>query len=158
MEFTHLDEQGKAKMVDVTQKGITVRTAIAKGRIRVSEEIMNGILDQKIPKGDVFATARVAGILGAKNTASTIPLCHPLPLTGCVIDFNILKAERIIEVRCEATVEGKTGVEMEALSGVSVALLTIYDMCKAMDKGMIIEEIHLVKKTGGKSGTYERGK
>jgi len=158
MEFTHLDEQGKAKMVDVGGKNITTRTAYAVGKIILPNKIMEAILDKSVPKGDVFSVARVAGIMSAKNTSNMIPMCHPLPINSCSIDFNIDEENSLIEAICTVNVDGKTGVEMEALTGVSVALLTIYDMCKGIDKGMIITEILLEKKTGGKSGIYERSK
>lgn len=145
-------------MVDVTEKAVTSRTALARGRIRLTPAIMKAILDQAVPKGDVFGVARVAGILAAKQTDRLIPMCHPLPLTGCEVEFSILEKDLAIEATCLAKVEGKTGIEMEALTAVSVALLSVYDMCKAIDKGMVIEEICLLKKTGGKSGTYERSK
>ncbi len=158
MEFTHINEKGEARMVDVTEKSVTARTALARGRIRLTPAILKAILDQAVPKGDVFGVARVAGILAAKQTDRLIPMCHPLPLTGCEVEFAILEEELAIEATCLAKVEGKTGIEMEALTAVSVALLSIYDMCKAIDKGMVIEDICLLKKTGGKSGTYERSK
>ncbi len=158
MEFTHLDKQGKAKMVDVGDKNITTRTAFATGKIILPVKIMKAILDNSVPKGDVFSVARVAGIMGAKNTSSMIPMCHPLLINSCSVDFNIDEKNSLIKVKCTVNVDGKTGVEMEALTGVSVALLTIYDMCKGIDKGMVITDILLEKKTGGKSGIYERGK
>jgi len=158
MGFTHLDEQGKAKMVDVGGKNITTRTAYAVGKIILPNKIMEAILDKSVPKGDVFSVARVAGIMGAKNTSNMIPMCHPLLINNCSVEFNIDEKNSLIEAMCTVNVDGKTGVEMEALTGVSVALLTIYDMCKGIDKGMIITEILLEKKTGGKSGIYERSK
>lgn len=158
MEFTHLDEQGKAKMVDVGDKTPTTRTAYASGRIILPENIMKAILDKTVPKGDVFSVARVAGIMAAKKTSDTIPMCHPLLISGCSVDFTIDRDTSSVLVNCMVKVDGKTGVEMEALTGVSTALLTIYDMCKGIDKGMVITDIILDKKTGGKSGTYERSK
>ncbi len=158
MEFTHLDKQGRAKMVDVGGKNITTRTAFATGKIILPTKIMEAVLDNSVPKGDVFSVARVAGIMGAKNTSSMIPMCHPLPINSCSVDFNIDEKNSLIEVICTVNVDGKTGVEMEALTGVSVALLTIYDMCKGIDKGMVMTDILLEKKTGGKSGIYERSK
>ncbi|MDD2371860.1 MAG: cyclic pyranopterin monophosphate synthase MoaC [Firmicutes bacterium] len=158
MEFTHLDKQGKAKMVDVGDKNITTRTAYAVGKIILPENIMKAIMDDSVPKGDVLSVARVAGIMGAKNTSSMIPMCHPLLINSCSIDFNVDENNSLIEVMCTVKVDGKTGIEMEALTGVSVALLTIYDMCKGIDKGMVITDILLEKKTGGKSGIYERSK
>lgn len=158
MEFTHLDEQGKAKMVDVGDKNVTTRTAYATGKIILPNKIMDAILDNSVPKGDVFSVARVAGIMGAKKTSSLIPMCHPLMINSCSVDFIVDKENSLIEAICTVKVDGKTGVEMEALTGVSVALLTIYDMCKGIDKGMVITDILLEKKTGGKSGVYERSK
>ena len=157
MELTHLDERGRARMVDVTEKDISSRTALAKGCIKVSRKVMTAILDDEVPKGDVLSVARIAGIMAAKKTSDLIPMCHPLPVTGCVLEFVIDEESLSIEAACQVKVEGRTGVEMEALTGVSVALLTIYDMCKALDKGMEIGEIRLEKKSGGKSGVYERG-
>lgn len=158
MEFTHLDEQGKAKMVDVGGKDITTRTALAIGKIILPTKILDAILDNSVPKGDVFSVARVAGIMAAKKTSSMIPMCHPLLINSCSVDFVIDKENNFIEAICTVKVDGKTGVEMEALTGVSFALLTIYDMCKGIDKGMTITDIILEKKSGGKSGIYERSK
>lgn len=158
MEFTHLDEQGKAKMVDVGGKNVTNRTAIATGKIILPTKIMEAILDNSVPKGDVLSVARVAGIMGAKNTSNLIPMCHPLMINSCSVDFVLDKENSLIDAICTVKVDGKTGVEMEALTGVSIALLTIYDMCKGIDKGMVITDILLDKKTGGKSGVYERSK
>jgi cyclic pyranopterin phosphate synthase len=158
MEFTHLDEHGKAKMVDVGGKEETTRTAYATGKIILPTKILEAILDNSVPKGDVFSVARVAGIMAAKKTSSLIPMCHPLMINSCSVDFVIDKENSVIEAICTVKVDGKTGVEMEALTGVSVALLTIYDMCKGIDKGMIMTDILLEKKTGGKSGVYERSK
>lgn len=145
--LTHFDESGQAIMVDVSEKKETSRTAIASGRIRVNKAVYEAIEQ---------GTARIAGIMAAKNTSSVIPLCHPLPIAKCSVDFTMLPEECAVEARATVKVTGQTGVEMEALHSVSVALLTIYDMCKALDKGMEIESIHLDKKTGGKSGTYLR--
>lgn len=157
MELTHLDERGRARMVDVSEKDSTARTALAKGCIKVSRTVMTAILDDAVPKGDVLSVARIAGIMAVKQTANLIPMCHPLPVNGCVLEFEINEESLLIEAACQVKVDGKTGVEMEALTGVSVALLTIYDMCKALDKSMEIGEIRLEKKAGGKSGVYERG-
>ena len=151
--LTHFDESGQAIMVDVSEKKETSRTAIASGRIRVNKAVYEAIEQGTAKKGDVLGTARIAGIMAAKNTSSVIPLCHPLPIAKCSIDFTMLPKICAVEA---VKVTGQTGVEMEALHSVSVALLTIYDMCKALDKGMEIESIHLDKKTGGKSGTYLR--
>lgn len=156
MEFSHIDEQGRARMVDVGSKEITIRTALAKGKIYVSQELMGLIKDSKVPKGDIFSTSRIAGIMAAKGTSSLIPMCHPLMLSAVEIDFLVNDQAYFIEVSCKVSLSGKTGVEMEALTGVSIALLTIYDMCKAVDKSMKMEDIRLIQKTGGKTGTYER--
>lgn len=153
-KLTHFDDKGQAVMVDVTEKAETSRTAIAKGRIRVSPDTMRAILEGSAKKGDVLGVARVAGIMGVKRTSDLIPMCHPLMLGKCSVDFNVFEAECEIEAVCTAKLKGQTGVEMEALTGVSVALLTIYDMCKAIDKRMEITGIHLAKKTGGKSGVF----
>ena len=135
-------------MVDVTEKNITSRTAIAEGSILVSDEIMQAVTEQK----DVLGVSRVAGIMAVKQTSSIIPMCHPLPIGKCAVDFELLPDQNLIRAVCTVKVEGRTGVEMEALHGVGAALLTIYDMCKAIDKRMGIKDIHLVEKTGGKSG------
>ncbi|MBQ0064860.1 MAG: cyclic pyranopterin monophosphate synthase MoaC [Firmicutes bacterium] len=152
MEFTHFDEQGNAWMVDVSEKENSERQALAIGRIYVCEEIMERIQNHTIKKGDVLNVARIAGIMGAKRCADLIPLCHILPLTKCQIDFEC--KENYIEATCLVKTVGKTGVEMEALTGVQIALLTIYDMCKAIDKSMEISNVHLVNKSGGKSGDF----
>lgn len=154
MELTHFNEDGRAHMVEVGDKEDTKRKAIAYGRIRMNEETVNRIKDGLIKKGDVLSVAQVAGIAGAKKTSDLIPMCHNIFLTGANIRFNIL--DNAIEVKAEVKTEGKTGVEMEALTAVSTACLTIYDMCKAIDKDMIIEDVKLIKKTGGKSGDYMR--
>ena len=153
-EFTHFDEKGNAYMVDVSDKDITKRTATAQGTISVSREVMDAVLEKKIKKGDVLTVAQVAGIMGTKRTSDLIPMCHPLSLTNAKVTFDIDEEACTITAKCTAVCEGKTGVEMEALTGVSVALLTIYDMCKAIDKRMVIKDIHLVEKTGGKSGEF----
>ena len=154
MTFTHLDKEGNAIMVDVSDKEITSRTAIACGKILVNEEIIASIKDNTNKKGDVLAVARVAGIMAAKKTSELSPLCHLLMLTKCTIDFDIKEAEHAIIATCTVKTDGKTGVEMEALTGVQIALLTIYDMCKAIDKKMVITDVHLLNKTGGKSGDF----
>ncbi|MCI5773596.1 MAG: cyclic pyranopterin monophosphate synthase MoaC [Erysipelotrichaceae bacterium] len=156
-EFTHFNEQGEAIMVDVSEKNATKRQAIAKGSIYVCEEILNKIKNKDIAKGDVLGVARIAGIMGVKRTSELIPLCHPLPISKVSIDFEIVDDH--IDCYCTVKVDHKTGVEMEALCGVNIALLTIYDMCKAVDKRMVINNVHLVEKTGGKSGhfTFEKG-
>lgn len=152
--FTHFDECGKAVMVDVTEKNETVRTATAAGTITVNEKVYRAIEEGTVEKGDVLGVAVMAGIMGVKRTSELIPMCHILPITNCRIRFEMNPGKREIHCYCTVKVTGKTGVEMEALTGVSVALLTIYDMCKALDKSMEIGEIYLVKKTGGKSGVY----
>ena len=154
MELTHLDKNGNAIMVDVSGKEVTHRTAIACGKILVSQEILASIKDNTNKKGDVLAVARVAGIMAAKRTSELIPLCHLLMLTKCTIDFTINEEENYIEASCTVKTDGKTGVEMEALTGVQIALLTIYDMCKAIDKKMVITDVHLIAKSGGKSGEF----
>lgn len=155
MELTHFDENGKAVMVDVTEKKDTVREATAAGRIVVSQAVYDAIEQGKVGKGDVLGVATTAGIMGAKRTAELIPMCHILPITNCRVQFEMVPEELAVYCRCTVKVTGKTGVEMEALTGVSVALLTVYDMCKALDKSMEIGEIYLCRKTGGKSGTVE---
>lgn len=154
--LNHFDEKGNAVMVDVTDKSITERIAIASGKIHVNEKVMRAIVEGTVEKGDVLGVARVAGILGVKQTPHLIPMCHPLFITKCSIDFELNEEELWVKAVCTAKLSGKTGVEMEALTGVSVALLTIYDMCKAIDKRMEIGEIHLDSKSGGKSGEFVR--
>lgn len=154
MDFTHFDEQGNAVMVDVFGKKETHRVAAAEGTIEVSREVMDAILGRKVKKGDVLAVAQVAGIAATKRTPDLIPMCHPLFLTNAAVSFDIDEDACEIRAVCRVVTEGKTGVEMEALTGVSAALLTIYDMCKAIDKRMVIREIHLVSKSGGKSGNF----
>ena len=153
-QLTHFDANGQAIMVDVTEKRETSRTAVAKGKIRVSPDTMKAIREGNASKGDVLGVARVAGIMAVKRTSDLIPLCHPLLIGKTTVDFHIDETACEIECVCTAKVRGQTGVEMEALTGVSVALLTIYDMCKAIDKRMEIGSIHLAKKTGGKSGEF----
>ena len=152
--FTHFDDQGNAVMVDVSDKDVTARAATACGTIRVSEAVMEAIMGRTVKKGDVYTVAQVAGIMAAKQTSSLIPMCHILALTNARVWFETHEAECAIDVFCQAKTDGKTGVEMEALTGVSVALLTIYDMCKAIDKHMVIENIYLLEKSGGKSGDF----
>ena len=155
-EFTHLDETGKMRMVEVGDKPVTLRRATAMCRILVGPRIFPRLLAGDLPKGDVWAAARLAGIMAAKNTAQLIPLCHPLPLTGVDIDFSPDSANQAVEIRATVRTEARTGVEMEALVAASVAALTIYDMCKAVDRGMIIGDLVLVEKSGGASGDYHR--
>ena len=153
-KLTHFDAKGQAIMVDVTHKEETSRTAVAKGRIRVSPDTLQAITEGTAKKGDVLGVARVAGIMAVKRTSELIPMCHPLMLGKCSVDFRLDREQCEVEAICTASLKGQTGVEMEALTGVSVALLTIYDMCKAIDKRMEITGIHLAKKTGGKSGLF----
>lgn len=154
MELTHLDKNGNAIMVDVSEKEVTHRIATACGKIIVGQEILASIKENTNKKGDVLAVARVAGIMAAKRTSELIPLCHLLMLTKCTVDFTINEEEKYIEAICTVKTDGKTGVEMEALTGVQIALLTIYDMCKAIDKKMVITDVHLLAKSGGKSGEF----
>ncbi len=156
MEFTHFDEKGNAFMVDVSDKEITSRTAVAEGTIQLSSEAYAAVEGRKIKKGDVLTVAQVAGIMGAKKTSDLIPMCHILNLTNASVTFKPDPETHTITVQCTVKTEGKTGVEMEALTGVSVALLTIYDMCKAIDKCMEIGGIRLLEKHGGKSGSFFR--
>lgn len=154
--FTHFDAEGQAHMVDVGDKAVTERIAVASGSIRMQARTLAMILEGGHKKGDVLGVARIAGIMGAKRTAELIPLCHPLPLTKVGIEF---KADTTLDsIHCTATAKthGQTGVEMEALCAVQVALLTIYDMCKAVDRGMLIENVRLEEKSGGKSGHWRR--
>ena len=152
--FTHFNQDGEAIMVDVSQKDITMRIAIAEGSIKVNQEVFRSIKEQTNKKGDVLAVARIAGIMAAKKTSDMIPLCHPLFITKVTIDFELDEDNYMIKAIATTKVNGKTGVEMEALHAVSVTLLTIYDMCKAIDKHMVMTDIHLVEKTGGKSGDF----
>ncbi|WP_423324747.1 cyclic pyranopterin monophosphate synthase MoaC [Deferribacter abyssi] len=156
MKFTHFDEEGRSRMVDVTEKSVTKREAHACGYIYMKPETLMMIVNKKIEKGNVFEVARVAGIMGVKKTSDLIPMCHPLNITGVEIVFNPEEEKNRIRIDCKVKLSGKTGVEMEALTGVSIAALTIYDMCKAVDKEMVISDIMLLKKTGGKSGTFVR--
>jgi cyclic pyranopterin phosphate synthase len=153
--LTHLNESGEANMVDVSGKSETHRAAVATGRVRMNPATLREIIEGGLPKGDVLAVARIAGIQGAKRCSELIPLCHPLPLDKMSIAFEASGPDGL-EIRAECRVTGRTGVEMEALTAVSVAALTIYDMCKAIDKGMVIEAIRLERKEGGKSGSWTR--
>ena len=153
-ELTHFNEQGRARMVDVTEKAVTHRTALAAGEIHVSPETMAHIKNGTMKKGDVLAVAQVAGIQAAKHNWELIPMCHPLPLTGIDIAFALSDDPCMVEIQATVTCTGVTGVEMEALTAVSVAALTIYDMCKAVQKDMHITNIRLLRKSGGKSGNY----
>ena len=154
MELTHINEQGRARMVDVTQKEITFRQAEAEGRVRMNPETVELIRTGGAPKGDVLAVAQVAGVMAAKRTHELIPMCHPIRLTG--VDIRFAYEENAVRIQAEARCKGETGVEMEALTAVSAAALTIYDMCKAVQKDMEIGGVHLCRKTGGKSGDYEK--
>ena len=153
-KLTHIDETGNAVMVDVSEKKLTLREALASGKIFVGEEILAVITSGTAKKGDVLGVAQVAGIMAAKRTSELIPLCHPLPLSQCSVTFEILPDEEAIKVWARVKTTWGTGVEMEAMTAVSVALLTIYDMCKALSKSMTIGEIRLERKSGGKSGVY----
>ena len=154
MELTHFNEQGRARMVVVSEKAQTYRVARAAATVRMAKATMDKIKEGSIGKGDVLAVAQVAGIMAAKKNSELIPMCHLLMLTKCKVDFEMLEETKEIKAVCLVKTTGKTGVEMEALTGVQIALLTIYDMCKAIDKHMVMSEIHLVEKTGGKSGDF----
>ena len=155
-KLTHIDDRGEASMVDVSAKPVLQREAVARGEIRLQKETIRLIQSHQIAKGNVLATARLAGILAAKRTGELIPLCHPLPITHCEVNFNFPKSRDCIVITASAKITAQTGVEMEALTAVSVAALTIYDMCKAVDKAMVISQVKLVSKTkqqaGGKGG------
>ncbi|GIV15399.1 MAG: cyclic pyranopterin monophosphate synthase MoaC [Armatimonadota bacterium] len=153
-ELSHIDEQGKAHMVDVSAKPETVRTATAQAVVHLSPQLLEMVRDNSLEKGDALAVARVAGIMAAKRVGEIIPLCHPLPLTHADVQFEFLPDG--LRIVASASVVGRTGVEMEALTAASVAALTVYDMCKAVDKGITITDICLLEKTGGKSGAYRR--
>lgn len=155
-KLSHIDKYGKARMVDVTAKDITAREAVAKGSVFMQRRTLEAILANGVKKGDVLAVAKIAGIMAAKKTGDIIPLCHPLNITSVDILFEPQIKSVCIDITASVKVTGQTGVEMEALTAVSAAALTIYDMCKAIDKGMTISDIRLVKKTGGKSGAYLR--
>src|SRR5215813_919031 len=152
--LTHINEQGRARMVDTSQKQITARRAIASARVILSPETLKAIRDLKTPKGDPLETARIAGIMAAKRTAELIPLCHPLPLTH--IDVRADLTDSTVQIQAEVSTNAQTGVEMEALTAASVAALTVYDMCKALDKSITITDVRLELKSGGKSGDYRR--
>jgi cyclic pyranopterin phosphate synthase len=154
-QLTHLDERGRAKMVDVSSKSVTARRAKAEGLIRMTPDLLERIFEGDLPKGDVLAVARVAGVLAAKRTSELIPLCHPLPIESIEVTFE-KEGPGVLRVVSEVGVTAKTGAEMEALTAVSVAALTVYDMCKAVDRAIEIDQVHLVEKSGGKSGHYRR--
>ncbi|KHE72298.1 cyclic pyranopterin monophosphate synthase MoaC [Halobacillus sp. BBL2006] len=156
-EFTHFNEQGRARMVDISEKGETVRTAVAHSSVQVNEEIYQKVTHKEMAKGDVLSVAQVAGIMAAKKTSDWIPMCHPLSLKGIDVSFEWKTAEAyILHIYVEVKTKGSTGVEMEALTAASATALTVYDMCKALDKGMVIGPTYLLEKTGGKSGDYQR--
>ncbi len=155
-DFTHLDDEGRVRMVDVTDKAATVRTALAGAQVRMRPETFALIRDQKVKKGNVLETARIAGIMAAKRTAELIPMCHPLHLTHVQVDFFPDEGEHCIEIRAGVRAFDQTGVEMEALTAAAVAALTIYDMCKSHDREMSIAHIELLEKAGGKSGAFKR--
>jgi cyclic pyranopterin monophosphate synthase len=155
-DLTHFDEKGQAHMVDVGQKGITVREAIARGEIRMKPATLELILKGRAKKGDVLGVARIAAIMAAKKTPDLIPLAHPLPLTSVTVDFFPNEERSLVEIEATVKVSARTGVEMEALTAVAAAGLTIYDMCKAVDRGMVISEIRLMEKNGGRSGHFKR--
>ena len=157
-KFTHIDDEGKVRMVDVTDKKPTVREAVAEASVVMSTETFNLIRSQKVKKGNVLETARIAGIMAAKKTSELIPMCHPLNITHVQVDFSPDATQSCIDIEATVRIIGQTGVEMEALTAASVAALTIYDMCKSYDKSMAISKIQLLRKSGGKSGTYERKK
>ena len=155
-DLTHFDKEGKAVMVDVGDKAETERAAIAMGRVLMNAETLKKIQEGSFKKGDILGVARIAGIMGAKKTSELIPLCHPLSLSSVTIDFECDEKENSVEITATCKLKGKTGVEMEALTAVQVALLTVYDMCKAVDRGMVMKDIGLLSKSGGKSGTWKR--
>jgi len=155
-KLTHIDEKGRARMVDVSGKEVTAREAVAKVRVEMSPETLRLIQKGGIPKGDVLAVAQVAGIMAAKRTHELIPMCHPLSLTGIDINFFINEKDSAVEIEAAVRTLDRTGVEMEALTAASIAALTIYDMCKAVERGIKITDIRLIKKSGGKSGIYEQ--
>lgn len=157
-EFTHIDGEGRVRMVDVSEKEATDRTARAQGKITMTRETFDHIQNRTIKKGNVLETARIAGIMAAKKTAELIPMCHPLNITHAAVDFFPDPEQCAISIESCVRLKGSTGVEMEALTAVSVAALTIYDMCKSLDKAMAISDIYLLEKSGGKSGFFKRNK
>ncbi len=154
-QLSHIDSHGNAKMVNISEKAVTLRKAIASGKVILSPSTYKMLTDMKVPKGDVLATARIAGIMAAKKVGDLIPLCHPLPLEHIAIEFVLSEDLPGVEIIATASITSKTGVEMEALTAVSMAALTIYDMCKAVEKGIKITDIKLLEKSGGKSGTWK---
>ena len=155
-DFSHLDNEGRVRMVDVTDKPATDRRAVAEGTVFMNPATLKKIFDKQVKKGNVLETARIAGIMAAKNTASLIPMCHPLAITFASVDFTADDAASSIRIRAEVRVKSETGVEMEAMTAVSVAALTLYDMCKSYDRTMTLTDIRLVEKSGGKSGHFKR--
>jgi cyclic pyranopterin phosphate synthase len=155
-ELTHFNQQQRARMVDVSDKAVTARTAVARSQVTMKRETLSRIREGSVGKGDVLAVAQVAGVMAAKKTAEIIPMCHPLPLTGIDIRFHY-EGEETLAVEVTVKTTGQTGVEMEALTAASAVVLTVYDMCKAMDKAMVLGPTYLLSKTGGKSGDYHRG-
>lgn len=155
-KLTHLDRTGAARMVDVSAKGVTVRRAVATAEVKLSPKTLAMITDGKLAKGDAFATARIAGIQAAKRTSELIPLCHPLAIEAVNVDLTAAPPDRVL-IRAETVIRARTGVEMEALTAVSVAALTLYDMCKSVDRGIVIGPVRLESKSGGRSGTWRRG-
>ena len=155
-DFNHFDSRGNAVMVDISAKKVTSRSAVARGSIAMNGAAMKAVLGGTAKKGDVLGVARIGGIMAAKRCAGLIPLCHPLNFDKCTVDFSVDEKSNTIEAACTVKLSGKTGAEMEALTGVSVALLTIYDMCKALDRAMVIGNIRLMEKSGGKSGHFVR--
>ncbi|MBC6679933.1 cyclic pyranopterin monophosphate synthase MoaC [Zhenpiania hominis] len=153
-DFSHFNEDGRARMVDVGGKDVTKRTAVAVGRVLVNRECFDLIKSGGMKKGDVLGTAQIAGIMGAKKTSEVIPMCHPIMINGANITFHLNEEDLAVEIQSEVKCSGVTGVEMEALTAVSIAALTVYDMCKAVQKDMVIDQIHLVSKSGGKSGDF----
>lgn len=154
--LNHFDERGHARMVDVGGKDVTRREAVARGRVRMSAETLALVKAGRMAKGDVLGVAQVAAVMGAKRTPDLVPMCHPILLDGIECDLSVNEAESAVDIEVRVRTTGKTGAEMEALTGVSVAALTVYDMCKAAEKGMVIEDVRLVVKSGGKSGDYRR--
>ncbi len=155
-DFTHFNEQGRAKMVDVNEKSVTKRTALAAGRVLVNKETFELIRSGGMKKGDVLTVAQIAGVMGAKRTPDVIPMCHPILIDGINLELSLDEERCSVEIQATVSCSGRTGVEMEALTAVSVACLTVYDMCKAVQKDMIISDIRLLKKTGGVHGDFER--
>ena len=153
-DFTHFTDDGRPQMVNVGEKAETRRVAVAGGRVNMSQDTLNTVKSGGLKKGDVLSVAQLAGIMGAKKTAHLIPLCHPLALSHVDVQLTLNEPDCAIDIRAECRLDGKTGVEMEALTAVSVAALTVYDMCKAVDKAMVIRDIRLLHKSGGKSGTF----